>query len=340
MAFTIGRGTNISHWLSQSKARGAQRRAFFTQEDVKRIAGWGLDHLRLPMDEEQMWLAGEVGEQKRDAEAFDLLGSAMDWCVAAGLKVVADLHILRAHHFMDKNPPLYTDEREAQRFAWLWRDMAKFLGGTSTDQLAYELMNEPVAADHADWNRVYKYPYRALREIEPGRTIVLGSNRWSNALEFDTLEIPEGDPALILTFHFYLPMLVTHYKAPWVPQIAQYTGPNQYPGRPIAEAEWAKLPEKMQGELAKDNAPYDAAAMERDIAKPLAAGKRYGYPLYCGEFGVVNYTPDPVRVRWYRDLRAVLAKHKIAWGNWDYKGEFGLVDKEGRTTGVHTGLLG
>ena len=55
MAFTVKRGTNISHWLSQSNQRGQARKTFFTAEDVKRIAGWGFDHIRLPIDEEQMW---------------------------------------------------------------------------------------------------------------------------------------------------------------------------------------------------------------------------------------------------------------------------------------------
>ena len=38
MRFYIHRGTNISHWLSQSQARGQERRERFTQDDVKRLA--------------------------------------------------------------------------------------------------------------------------------------------------------------------------------------------------------------------------------------------------------------------------------------------------------------
>ena len=53
--FVVRRGTNLSHWLSQSRRRGAERRAFFTAADVRRLADWGFDHLRLPVDEEQLW---------------------------------------------------------------------------------------------------------------------------------------------------------------------------------------------------------------------------------------------------------------------------------------------
>src|SRR5688500_20134476 len=74
--FVFKRGTNISHWLSQSDARGIDRKNFFTEKDVKYLAGLGFDHIRIPVDEEQLWK--EDGQQ--DAEAFSLLKQALDWC--------------------------------------------------------------------------------------------------------------------------------------------------------------------------------------------------------------------------------------------------------------------
>lgn len=88
----LQRGTNISHWLSQSTRRGADRRGGFTHTDVRRLADLGFDHLRLPVDEEQMW--DERGN--REPEAWELMASFLDWCHADGLRVVVDLHILRA----------------------------------------------------------------------------------------------------------------------------------------------------------------------------------------------------------------------------------------------------
>src|SRR5690554_6931903 len=53
--FEIKRGTNVAHWLSQSNRRGIDRDTFFTAGDVERIAAFGFDHIRLPVDEEQLW---------------------------------------------------------------------------------------------------------------------------------------------------------------------------------------------------------------------------------------------------------------------------------------------
>ena len=58
--FKIHRGTNIAHWLSQSERRGEARDTFFTQKDIAFIDSMGFDHIRLPIDEEQMWKEGSA----------------------------------------------------------------------------------------------------------------------------------------------------------------------------------------------------------------------------------------------------------------------------------------
>lgn len=334
MTLKIGRGTNISHWLSQSERRGAPRRAYFTQEDVRRIADWGFDHIRLPIDEEQMWDASG----RQEAEAFDLMDSALDWAEGAGLNVVVDLHILRSHHFNQGDKQLFTDPAEAERFADYWRQLSARLNGRSNDRVAYELLNEAVAKDPNDWNRVAGIAFRAIRQLEPQRTIVLGSNRWNSALTFDQLEVPD-DRNTILTFHYYLPMLVTHYQAWWWPEGGVYKGAIQYPGRPIPAECLAEVDEPLRARLEKLNRPYDRAAMVADLAQPLSAGRRTGLPLYCGEFGVINLAPQPIRLAWYRDLLSVFAEYGIAWANWDFRGSFGILDNDRKSTGIAEAML-
>ncbi|MFW5877841.1 MAG: glycoside hydrolase family 5 protein, partial [bacterium] len=53
--FEVYRGTNISHWLSQSDRRGMERVEWFNEKDMDLIAEAGYDHIRLPVDEEQLW---------------------------------------------------------------------------------------------------------------------------------------------------------------------------------------------------------------------------------------------------------------------------------------------
>lgn len=127
--FVFKRGTNISHWLSQSNARGDQRQNYFTEKDVKYLAGLGFDHIRIPVDEEQLWKQ----DGQKDAEAFSLLKNALDWCQNYKLDAIVDLHILRSHHFNQKLKPLWTEAAAQERFVQCWRDLSS------------ELRNYPVA---------------------------------------------------------------------------------------------------------------------------------------------------------------------------------------------------
>ena len=53
--FEIKRGVNVSHWLSQSQARGQARVNHIKEQDMIRIRELGFDHIRLPIDEVQFW---------------------------------------------------------------------------------------------------------------------------------------------------------------------------------------------------------------------------------------------------------------------------------------------
>ena len=324
-AFHISKGVNISHWLSQSQRRGQERREFFTEKDVAFIAGLGYDHIRLPIDEQQMW--DESG--KKEAEAFGLLHDAIQWSISHRLRVVVDLHILRSHHFNAKDKPLWTDPKAQEKFLLLWRDLSSELRKYPVGVVAYEPMNEPVADDPEDWNKLVEKAVKDIRKEEPGRTIVIGSNRWQSVSTFDQLRIPEGDRNIILSFHFYTPMLITHYKASWT-GVGRYKGPVNYPGQIVAGSDIEGLPTDIARVVKGNNGVYNREILEKPLDKPLRMAKKYNLPLYCGEWGCLPTVAPKARLQWYQDVRHNLEKHNIAWANWDYKGGFGIVGRAGR----------
>ncbi len=323
VTFSVRRGTNISHWLSQSRRRGEERRAYFTRRDVEFLAGLGLDHLRIPIDEEQLW--EEAGQP--DEEAFGLLDRALDWCAEVGLKVIVDLHILRSHHFDSRERPLWTEVAAQERFFQLWRDLSARLADRPNGMVAYELMNEPVAPDAEDWNRLVAGAVELIRQREPHRTLVIGSNRWQSAENFDQLKVPAGDPNILLSFHFYIPFPFTHYRAPWNP-IGKYQGPVRYPGLVVADEDLEGLSADLVGVIGEPRF-FDREALEQKLSKPLALAHETGLPLYCGEWGALPSSPRADRLRWYSDVRSIFESHDIGWANWDYKGSFGLVGPDG-----------
>ncbi len=321
--FSIKRGVNISHWLSQSRVRGADREAFFTQDDVDFIASIGYDHIRIPIDEEQMW----DDEGAKEPEAFKLLHNAIGWAFEKNMKVIVDLHILRSHHFNVDEKPLWTDPAAQERFFQCWRDLSGELQKYSVDKLAYELMNEPVADDPEDWNDLVARAAQIVRINEPERFIVIGSNRWQSVETFDELKVPENDPYIILSFHFYEPFLLTHHEASWT-SIGAYDGPVKYPGLLVDSASLQAIEDlTLREEVTRRNGVYNKDTLEKMMSKPIQKAKELNLQLYCGEWGCLPTVSRNSFLNWYGDMHDLMEEHNIPWTNWDYKGGFGVVDR-------------
>jgi endoglucanase len=324
-AFVIKRGTNISHWLSQSDARGDERKNYFTEKDVRYLAGLGFDHVRIPVDEMQLW--GDNGQ--KDEEGFSLLQDALDWCHKYKLKAVVDLHILRSHHFNEKSKPLWTHPEAQERFFQCWRDLSEALRKYPNEDVAYELMNEPVADDPEDWNKLVAKALNIIRTAEPTRKVVIGSNLWQSPDTFDKLRIPPHDKNIILSFHMYEPFLLTHHQASWT-RIRDYKGPVNYPGVIVKNEDIENLPDTLRSEILKNKNYYNKETIREHFAKPLAVAKKYGLPLYCGEWGCLSTVPRSARLQWYRDVKSVLEENNIAWATWEYKSDFGIINNDNK----------
>jgi endoglucanase len=327
--FVIRRGTNLSHWLSQDFG-WQPRETWITANDLRFIAQCGFDHVRLPIDEKELWRDdGSPNEQ-----AFSLLLQAVTWARASHLRVIIDLHTVRTHHFNAVNEgghnTLFTNPKAQEAFLGLWRQLSARLRDQPVDAVAYEIMNEPVADNPEDWNKLVAAAHAVIRQLEPNRVVVIGSNLWQLPHTLPLLKVPAGDRNIILSTHTYSPLLFTHYTADWVP-IKSYTGPVRYPGPVVPQATHDQLMAKFgpagHGDLvanAKDD--WGPARFAQELAPAIARANELGLQLYCGEFGCLPTVPRADRLAYYRDFIATLEKNGIAWANWEYKGDFGLFE--------------
>ncbi|MBR1595889.1 MAG: cellulase family glycosylhydrolase [Phocaeicola sp.] len=322
--FTIKRGTNLSHWLSQSRVRGEARRLHIQEDDFARLEQLGFDFVRIPIDEEQFW--DEKGNKL--PEAWELLTNGIDLALKHHLRVVVDLHIIRAHHFNSaSNKLLFTSEEAQQGLINLWYQLSDVLKKYSNDYVAYEFMNEPVADDHEQWNIVVEKVHKALREVEPQRTLVIGSNRWQSYDTIEFLRVPEGDKNIILSFHYYNPMVLTHYGAPWA-SIGKYKGKINYPGIMVTQEDYDAAPEEVKGELKQYTTQvWNKDKIREDFKDAIASAKKYGLQLFCGEWGVYEPVERELAYRWYKDMLEIFDEFDIAWTTWCYDGDFGFWDQ-------------
>ena len=277
--FEIKRGVNVSHWLSQSQARGQARANHIKEQDMIRIKELGFDHIRLPIDEVQFW--DEQGN--RLDEAWQLLTNALDWAVKHNLRVIVDLHTLRSHSFVlqegQKNA-LYEDPAELQKLIDMWTQLSAEIKRFPVSMVAYEFMNEPVADDPEQWNQVVEKVHAALRKLEPDRKLVIGSNRWQSVGTFKDLRIPAGDKNIILSFHYYNPMFVTHYRASWT-DVGRYTGTVNYPGQLISQADYEQANPQIQ-KIIRDNeglTVWNRERIKNDMADAIKLAQDLGLPF-------------------------------------------------------------
>ncbi len=326
--FVIQRGVNLSHWLSQDFGWNP-REELITENDIRYIAGIGYDHVRLPLDEKEMWLEDGTPNE----ESFALVKDALEWCRKNDLRVIIDLHTINAHHFNAVNEglknTLWNDPAAQQHFFDLWAQLSERFASYPVDQVAYEIMNEPVADNNEDWNSLVERTLKQIRASEPNRVVVVGSNRWQIPESFGDLKVPEGDKNIILSTHVYSPFIFTHYTADWTP-LKDYTGPVNYPGRVLQEEDYQRLMAANGGSL-KDlvqdsNLEWNKEQIKNKFKPAIDRARELGLQLYCGEFGCLPTAPREGRLQYYADITDAMEESGMAWANWEYKGDFGIFE--------------
>jgi endoglucanase len=320
--FAIRRGLNASHWLSQTDRRGPEREQYIQARDFRKIAEMGFDHIRLPVDEEQLW----DDEGNRQEAAWKLLHQAIRWSFENRLRVIVDLHVLRSHHFnIAASRTLWEDESAQEKFIQFWHQLSAELRQYPDNRLAYEPLNEAVSENPENWNTLINWVISEIRTLEPERTIIMGSNNWQTVGTFKDLKVPPDDKNIMLSFHYYEPMLLTHYRAGWT-DIKDLKVPVHYPGLAVDTSQTKALSEEELRLIRRHNHVSNRETLEQDILQAVEVAEKFKLPLYCGEFGCYPTTPVSARQAWYSDMIAIFDKHHIAWAHWNYKNDFPVVD--------------
>lgn len=321
-------GVNLGGWLSQCVDTTREHfNGFITEADIARIAGMGLDHVRLPVD--YNWIEDEDGNPIE--AGLQHIDDCVRWCEAHGLNLLLDLHKAFGYTFdpldVDADREIFFhDEALQARFIALWRRLAHRYGAHAG--VAFDLLNEVVSPNVAkDWNGIVDRTIAAIREIAPETWIVVGGVCYNNVKSVPLLD-PPRDARVVYNFHCYEPMIFTHQKAYWVegmPSDLDVAYPDDL-------AHYQALSEQLSFDLAGAIAGEKVDALgpqffEALFIPALQAAEKYDAPLYCGEYGVIDRAPAEDALRWHRDIAAVFDRHGIGRALWNYKNkDFGLVD--------------
>ena len=322
------KGVNLGGWYSQCDYSKERFDHFIEKDDIFTIKGWGLDHVRLPVDYNLV----ETEQGEYIEEGFQRIQKVIDWCGEAGLNLILDLHKTFGYSFDkgEKQEGFFESAAYQERFCCLWEQFARHFGSIG-ERVSFELLNEVTDKSvSAIWNNIADRCIKRIRAIAPSVKILVGSY-WHNSVSaVKDLSMPQ-DENIIYNFHCYSPMVFTHQGAPWVdnmPHEFRFAFDSSYQAYLDAAASLGYSIDSPGFAVQSDlNKPLGSEFFEADFAEAIQVAEERGVMLYCGEYGVIDRA-DPVdALNWYKAINAVFEAHNIGRAAWSYREmDFGLSD--------------
>lgn len=306
------KGVNLGGWFSQCDYSEERLNSFITESDFAKIASWGVDHVRIPIDYNV--LENDDGSYKTDG--FARIDSALELCDNYGLKAVLDLHKTAGYSFdnyAENEAGFFDSELLQERFYRLWEELANRYG-KCPEKIMFELLNEVTDKEYIDaWNRISNSCIKRIRAFAPDTLILVGSY-WNNSVEsVKDLDVPYDDK-VIYNFHCYDPLEFTHQGAYWTDKI------------------------DCNARISFEESGVSEEYFEKLFASAIEKAETENTCLYCGEYGVIDCVNPEDTIKWYRTINAVFEKYGIARSAWSYKEmDFGLSDE--RLDGIRDELV-
>jgi len=316
------RGFNLLDYFGVAPSKG-NNSSQTTKDDLKWIADWGFDFVRLPMaypryinfDPKKNVTPADVLNinEKVVDEIQELVFQAQD----AGLHVSINLH--RAPGYCVNagfNEPynLWKDQEALDAFCFHWEMWGKRFANVSSKKISFDLVNEPSWRENmndqfgsrttipgAVYRKVALAASTAIRRSNPNHLIVADGN------DVGASVIPEiTDLNIAQSCRGYFPHYVSHYRAPWV-----YKNPDDAP-MPV----WPGI---------IDGKSFSRKNLE-ELYQPWIDLVKQGVGVHCGECGCWRETPHNVFLAWFGDVLDVLTENQIGYALWNFRGDFGVLD--------------
>jgi endoglucanase len=303
----------IPRWrgFNLTELAGGQPHQRYQETDFEWMAEWGFNFARLPCSywswsNKQYWLIiSDV--------AFQPLDRAITLAQRYGIHVNIAMHRIPGYCVNGRelepyqlfDSPHDSMMRALEAAAYHWRYIAQRYKDVPTSQLSFDLLNEPpFMADQARYIEIARALIATIREVSPDRIIFA-----DGADIGQTPVMGLVDQGIVQSTRGYLPKMVSHYTAGWVPkkEFESFATPT-WPMTDNRGVLWNR--EKLRQEM---------------IAKwqPLI---QLGAPVHVGEWGCLNRTPHEACLAWMNDLLALWKEAGWGWSMWNLRGSFGILD--------------
>jgi hypothetical protein len=349
----LRRGVNTFPWIYRAQTVNDDGRTFdyehlfpyfaaFRPSHFLALRAAGIDFVRVIVDPGPFLAAdSEPKREKLIAQVIDQTRKASE----QGLAIVIDLHPRESAKDWRSRAILASKDLQDRYQA----TVAAFAGALAhRSGYVLELMNEPPggysAYDSFVWPEFQIRLVKAARAVAPELPLVVTGDRGGGPDGLVRLDAGRiDDEAIIYSFHYYLPMAVTHQGARWTSKVwRQYLSNVPYPPDQTGEAPTlARVRDAIFADKSIDDSTRratweearaalldyfrDRQAVETiraDFARVAAWAKQNHVPssrVLLGEFGVFRPGASlDSAAKWARDVRATCENNGFAWAYFNY----------------------
>ncbi len=309
------RPPRIPRWrgFNLTELTGGERGRVFLESDFAWLAGWGFDFVRLPLN---YWAwADRTDWLHIDEAALKPVDQAVEWGRQYGIHVNVCLHRIPGYCVNQRelepyqlfDSPRDSMERALAAATHHWRTLAARYRAIPADRLSFDLFNEPPwMSDQTRYVEVARALIAAIREQDDARLI------FADGADIGQTPVPGlFDLGLVHSTRGYLPKMVSHYTATWVPA-------NEFES--LAKPTWPMT--DARGRL------WNRETLRQELIVKWQPVTSRGLPVHVGEWGCFNRTPHEVTLAWMADLLALWQEAGWGWSMWNLRGAFGPVDSE------------
>jgi endoglucanase len=303
----------IPRWrgFNLTELAGGQRGHAFRESDFQWMAEWGFDFARLPMS---YWAWSDPKDWlKIDEAALKPVDDAIELGRKHGIHLNLNFHRIPGYcvNRRELEPHLLFDsprdsmQRALEAAVHHWSFFAQRYRDVPSARLSFDLFNEPpFMADQSRYVEIARALIRAIREASPDRLIVADGADIGQTPVMDL-----ADEGIVQSTRGYLPKMVSHYTATWVPA-------NEFES--LEKPTWPMVD--------KSGVRWDREKLRAELIAKWQPLVQRGGPVHVGEWGCFTQTPHDVCLAWMSDLLALWKEAGWGWSLWNLRGGFGIVD--------------
>ncbi len=286
------------------------RSNFITESDMKQVAAWGFNSLRLPFNYRLIEDGGLV-----------FIDKAISWAKKYGVYLILDLHGAPGAQNHDWHSDslgkaeLWTKKKNRHKVYQIW----EFLADRYKDEpiiAGYDVLNEAVMNDVPLLNEFYRETIKAIRRCDKKHILFIEGNRWAQVI--DVLD-DFSDDNWLYSIHYYEPPEFSFNLVPHLRHPLKGFGPADIRRRMEAYAKFAKQKNRPM-HVGEFGVNYRQGLFNEDkyVADVLKAFKEFGFHWNYWTYksikhfmhpdGILSYYPNPPWVN--------RPGPRYGWDNW------------------------